>query len=71
VPVTISIGGSDFQAGLRTTPRQKIVYVAADLQDSTGKAARLADVLRRNGFRRNDRVVLKAHGNAILLSRAE
>ena len=65
VPVKLDVAGGVYDASVRTTPGQDIVYVASGLRDADGRRVRLAAVLEGAGLRRNDRVTLDVEGTRL------
>ena len=64
VSVTIQIGNDTYAPGVLTTPAQKICMLQR-IKDAEGNPVRLVDVPRRNGFERNQPVVLEVEGSNI------
>jgi hypothetical protein len=71
VSIELEIGGRWYQAGVRTTPRQPIVYIAHDLRSTTGEEVRSVEVLQSAGYARNDEVVLDVDGSTVRVLRVQ
>ena len=67
VPITLVIGGEAYTAGLRTTPRMPAVWISPDLVRQSGERTKLARVLDRNGFQKNQTVFLYVEGDRVRL----
>jgi hypothetical protein len=65
IPIDLRVGKQSYAAGLRTTPKQQIIYICPDLRDSTGKNISLASVLENNGFSKNQEIILEVAGRTV------
>jgi hypothetical protein len=63
----LEVGSKTYQAGLRTTPEQPIVYISSDLLTADREKISLSRVLRLNGWRRNDLVLLRFNDGPITI----
>jgi hypothetical protein len=70
VPITLLIGGEAYAAGMRTTPRMTLVWISPDLVGPGEERTKLARVLDRNGFQKNQAVFLYVDGDRIRLEPA-
>jgi len=61
-PVELEMSGETYRAGIRSTPKQSIVYICPDLYATSGEKVRLVDALRHAGYARKDEVVLQVAG---------
>jgi hypothetical protein len=62
VPFSFTIGNSTLTAGMRING-QGYPWICADLYNQRKEKSRLADVLRENGFKKNQRVLLHIDPN--------
>jgi hypothetical protein len=69
VPVKFEVNGKVYDAGVRTTPAQPIVYVASDLLAPGGGKVTLASVLADAAVQKGQRVTLEAGGPTVRLSK--
>ena len=62
VPFSFTIGNSTLTAGMRITA-QGYPWICPDLYNQRNEKTRLADKLRENGFKKNQRVLLHIDPN--------
>jgi hypothetical protein len=67
VPITLSVGGADYKAGVRSTNRCPVVWICPDVIDHLDRRTTLGRVLSRNGLGPNSRVLLSITGRTIQL----
>src|SRR5207253_2262132 len=70
VDITLSIGDEHVRGGLRATPDNPVVWISPDVRGAEDVDLKLAEVLGRNGFAKNDPVILSVDGNNIRVTRA-
>ena len=68
VPITMSIGGTQYLAGIRATINNPYIWICPDIKSEQGKPKKLAHVLSDAGFNKNDHVSLTVSGNSVSLS---
>ena len=67
VPVKLQVGQTEYMAGLRSTKKNKYVWVCPDIYLPTGERRTLGRALTDAEFRPNDRVKLVVSGSVITL----
>ncbi len=65
IEVTLIIGSRQHRIGIRTTPPDPYVWIGPYLDDGTPK---LAEVLKAEGYVRNQRVLLDVEGDTVRLN---
>lgn len=65
VHVSLRIADGRYEAGLRSTARNPYVWICPDVISSDGKRTKLAHLVAAAGWKKNDRVLLKAYGTDI------
>ena len=70
VPVSLKISGDFYHAGLRATVKNAYVWISPDVINGAGLPEKLAHVLARAGFKKNDKVFLCIEGTDIALKAA-
>jgi hypothetical protein len=61
VEIELTIGQHIWHAKVRSTPKNKYVWISPKIEDSQGKRHRLVDALG-TGYQPNERVVLRTNG---------
>ncbi len=71
IPIALIVGGGSYNAGLRATRNHRKVWICPDATDATtGRAIKLAHVLRDAGFKKNQQVELEVSGSVVTLGTA-
>lgn len=70
IPIVLQINGVHYHAGLRATVNNDYVWISPDLKSEDGVADKLAYVLTKAGFNKNDKVILITDGKNIVLTAA-
>jgi hypothetical protein len=68
IPIKLNIGSESFDAGIRSTKDTEYVWICPNMRDSRNKKISLAHVLGKNGFSKNQKVVLEVNGENIYIS---
>lgn len=68
IPIKLHIGSESFDAGIRATQDTEYVWICPDMRDSRNKKTCLAHVLGKEGFSKNQKVVLDVNGENIRIS---
>jgi hypothetical protein len=69
VPITLVVGGQRYKAGLRSTTRAG-AWISPDLLDNAKRPTKLAYVLPKSGYEKNQSVMLEVSGTVVTLKRA-
>lgn len=67
IPVKLLFGSESYNAGLRMTPKCSVVWVCPNLK-LNGSKVRLADIMERWGFQKNDTLEVSVSGNKFIIS---
>lgn len=70
VEIELSVDGTTYRAGLRSTERNKFVWICPNVVAPGGVKARLADIVTAAGWNKNDRVFLVTDGLSITVKPA-
>jgi len=65
VPITLLIGSRQYSAGIRSTPNNTYIWICRDVRDENNEKVSLASALKLNGFKKNQKVVLKVENGRI------
>ena len=65
IELTLIVGSRRHRVGIRTTPRDRYIWIGPDLDHGTPK---LAQGLKAEGYSRHQRVVLALEGSTLRLS---
>jgi hypothetical protein len=63
ISITLEIGETIYNAGIRSTPANVYVWICPDLKNEFGRRVSLASALINNGFQKNQLVNLDIEGN--------
>jgi len=58
VDLQVSMNGKTYRAGIRTTPKAKVLTICPDLLDAAGNEIRLTDLLLRHNIQQKSTVAL-------------
>jgi hypothetical protein len=67
IPITLNISGNKYQAGIRSRPNYRYVWISPDLIDAEGEKTDLSHVFSKTGFEKNQKVELKVSGKSVTL----
>lgn len=67
IPIDLQINGEHYNAGLRATMNNAYIWISPDVKTKDGVSEKLAYVLIKAGFKKNDKVFLGTDGNNIVL----
>ena len=71
IPIKLLIATQTYDAGIRTTPNVKFVWICPDLRDINNRKISLARILKNNGFSNNQKIILEVDRKEVQISRAE
>lgn len=67
VPLELQINGDHYRAGLRATVSNPYIWISPDLKTKDGVSEKLAHVLTKAGFKKNDKIFLVIDGKNIVV----
>lgn len=67
VSIRLIFAGQSYDAGLRMTPRCSAIWICPNLK-LNGSKVRLADIMERWGFQKNDTLEISVSGNKFIIS---
>jgi len=69
VPVNLKLEQDKYEAGLRSTRKNKFIWLCPDLKDIRGEKVSLSEVLNKSGIEKNSNVYLTIRDRNITVKR--
>ena len=60
--ISLKIGSQQYTGGIRSTIKNKYVWVCPDIEDENGQKDSLTNALKRGNFKKNQQVYLEVDG---------
>lgn len=67
VPISLHVGGTTYEAGLRSTEDNAYIWISPDLRNAKRERVALSEVLSSHGLKKNDVVHLSVDGNLLTI----